>query len=67
MVAIRAHFDGEKIVIPKKFQGSPPRDVLVIIEDSFPLKEEKKAWLKAQETSFQKVWDNEEDAVYDSL
>ncbi len=41
MVAIKAHFDGKKIVIP--------------------------AQMKAQEDAFTKVWDNPEDAVYDSL
>jgi hypothetical protein len=28
---------------------------------------ESRAWLKAQEESFAKAWDNDEDAVYDEL
>ena len=66
MVAIKTKFDGEKIVLPDDLRGLPPQDVIVVYEaDEIAL--ERQAWLKAQEASFAKVWDNEEDAVYDQL
>lgn len=66
MVAIKAHFDGEKIVLPEDLRGLPPQEVILIYaaDDSAA---ESLAWLKAQEASFAKVWENEEDAVYDQL
>ncbi|HEV2948297.1 MAG TPA: hypothetical protein VGX70_13045 [Gemmataceae bacterium] len=67
MVAIKARFDGKKIVLPKEYRSGPPRDVLVILEGPAPKANEKNFWLKAQETAFAKVWDNDEDAIYDSL
>ncbi len=67
MVAIKAHFDGKKIVIPAQIQGGPPREVLLVFEDLPSSKADAQLWLKAQEDAFTKVWDNPEDAVYDSL
>jgi hypothetical protein len=66
MVAIKAQFDGEKIVLPEALQGRPPQEVILIYEaDEHGLEEQ--AWLKAQESSFAKAWDNDEDAVYDQM
>ena len=67
MLAIKAHFDGKSIVVPEELRGTPPREVLVIFEGSSTAEEEDQLWLKAQESAFAKVWDNDEDAVYDSL
>jgi len=66
MVAIKAKFDGEKIVLPDALRGCPPQEVILIYEadeNSF----ESQAWLKAQEESFARAWDNDEDAVYDQM
>ena len=66
MVAIKTQFDGEKIGLPENLRGLPPQEVIVIYEaDENAL--ETQAWLKAQEASFAKAWDNDEDAVYDQL
>jgi hypothetical protein len=66
MVAIKTQFDGEKILLPDNLRGLPPQDVILIYEaDENAL--ETQAWLKAQEASFAKAWDNDEDAVYDQL
>ncbi|MEX2307829.1 MAG: hypothetical protein WD738_09575 [Pirellulales bacterium] len=66
MVAIKTQFDGEKIVLPDDLRGLPPQEVIVIYDtDENAL--ETQAWLKAQEASFAKAWDNDEDAVYDQL
>ena len=66
MVAIRAQFDGEKIVLPQDLRGLPPQEVIVIYE-AHENALDSQAWLKAQEGSFAKAWDNDEDAVYDEL
>jgi hypothetical protein len=64
MVAIKAQFDGEKIVLPDELRGCPPQEVIVVYEAS-EAELENDPWLKAQEASFARVWDNDEDAVYD--
>ena len=66
MVAVKTEFDGEKILLPAALRGCPPQEVILIYgTDEQTL--ESQAWLKAQETSFAKVWDNDEDAVYDRM
>ena len=67
MQAIKAHFDGKTIKVPKELRKAPPGDVLVIIQEARADSDDSSSWLKAQETAFAKVWDNDEDAVYDSL
>jgi hypothetical protein len=66
VVAIKTKFDGEKIVLPEQLQGCRPQEVILIYEaDDAAL--ENQAWLKAQEASFAKAWNSDEDAVYDEL
>jgi hypothetical protein len=66
MVAIKTQFDGEKIVLPDNLRGLPPQEVIVIYSasDDSPIDQ---AWLKAQEQTFAKAWNNDEDAAYDEL
>ena len=66
MVAIKTKFDSEKIVIPDALRGSPPQEVILIYEADENASENQ-AWLKAQEMSFAKAWDNDEDAIYDQM
>jgi len=66
VVAIKTQFDGEKIVLPENLRGLPPQEVIVIYEAEENALESQ-AWLKAQEASFAKAWENDEDAVYDEL
>jgi len=65
MIAIKTTFDGERIVLPEALKGQPPQEVVLV----FGAREEADeiSWLKAQEQSFAKAWDNDEDAVYDEL
>jgi hypothetical protein len=66
VVAIKTQFDGEKIVLPDDLRGLPPQEVIVIYQaDENALESE--VWLKAQEASFAKAWNNDEDAAYDQL
>lgn len=67
MHVIKAHFDGEKVVVPKEVRGFPPGDVIIVFENGADQVSESRGWMIAQESSFAKVWDNDEDAVYDSL
>lgn len=66
MLAIKATFDGKKIVLPRSIKG-PPSPVIVVFEMREAETEDRRAWLKAQESAFTKAWDNEEDAIYDTL
>jgi hypothetical protein len=65
MQAIKTHFDGMTIKVPKELQKALPGEVLVVFEEKRV--DVSVSWLKAQETAFARVWDNDEDAVYDSL
>jgi hypothetical protein len=67
MRAIKTHFDGKTIKVPKDLRKAPPGDVLVIFQETRPEADDSLSWLKAQEAAFAKVWENDEDAVYDSL
>ncbi len=67
MVAIKAHYDGEKIVVPKELRGGVPGEVLIIFDKPPSKDEENLIWQKAQEHAFAKVWDYDEDALYDTL
>jgi hypothetical protein len=67
MVAVKAHFDGKNVILPEGFQSGLPGEVLVVFEDPAPEAGEKRLWMKGQESAFAKVWDNEEDSIYDSL
>jgi hypothetical protein len=67
MQAIKAQFDGKTIKIPKEMRKAPPGEVLIILQEARVDGGESAAWLRAQESAFAKAWDNDEDAIYDSL
>jgi hypothetical protein len=67
MRAIKARFDGKAIRLPKDLRKAPPGEVVVIFQEERPDGDDSLSWLNAQETAFAKVWENDEDAVYDSL
>jgi len=66
MVAIKTTFDGERIVLPEALRGRPPQEVIIVCETN-ESEATDSSWLKAQEQTFAKAWDNDEDAAYDSL
>jgi hypothetical protein len=66
MVAIKTTYGGEKIVLPEALRGLPPQEVILICQTDDSASDDQ-AWLKAQEESFAKAWDNDEDAVYDEM
>lgn len=65
MLAIRARYDGKEILVPKNAQRIPPCDVIVLFEDD--KSGENGDWLKMQEQSLEKAWDDKEDAIYDQI
>ena len=68
MLAVKATFDGQRVLLPEDLQGVPPGKVIVIFEDSGAGgDEERSLWVKAQEAAFAKVWDNPEDEIYDRM
>ncbi|MEX0717629.1 MAG: hypothetical protein WD066_13635 [Planctomycetaceae bacterium] len=69
MIAIKAHFDGEKIVLPEELRGTPAGEVLVVFEGALQSVDEadREFWNRLQEQRLADVWENEEDAVYDRL
>jgi hypothetical protein len=64
MLAIRATYDGKEVHIPKNVQDIPPCNVIVLFEEDRPADDS--AWLRMQEQSLAKAWDDKEDSVYDS-
>ena len=66
ILAVKATFDGERIVLPAAVRGRSPGNVIVIFEDGGDT-DERAAWLRAQEASFAKAWDNPEDEIYDRM
>lgn len=67
MHVIRATFDGEKVIIPGEVRGLPPGEVIIVFDNTSEGREERQAWSHVQEAAFAKAWNNDEDAIYDSL
>lgn len=69
MIAFKAYFDGRSIIPPEELRAALPSEVIVVVET--PLAQvdatERDLWLKAQEASLARVWENDEDAAYDNL
>lgn len=68
LTTIPAHFDGEQIKLDVPFQLQPHTRLLITILD--PQEAERmllQATMALSENAFAKVWDNDEDAVYDDL
>ena len=65
MLAIKAQFDGEKVILPEEARGAPPGEVVVIFQNGGGDRRYSDPWIKAQEATFAKAWDNDEDAIYD--
>ena len=67
MRAIKAHYDGHVIVPeePVDLPANTPVQVLVPDVDNSAVIT--KDFAKLSETSFSRIWDNDEDAAYDKL
>ncbi|MCG3195918.1 MAG: hypothetical protein GHCLOJNM_00387 [bacterium] len=68
MPAVKAMFDGERVILPDGARSFPPGDVIVLFQAEEPSEEEEeRLWLRIQSHSFAEIWDNDEDSVYDDL
>jgi TusA-related sulfurtransferase len=67
MLAIKARFDGKQVILPQEVANVPPGNVIVVFENEEPSDREIRGWMKVQEEAFANVWNNDEDAVYDTL
>ena len=68
LTTVPAHFDGTQVRLDVEIELKPNTRLLVIIlDDEAP--NEALVWdaMKASEAAFDRVWDNEDDAVYDRL
>lgn len=68
LTTVPAHFDGQEIKLDVPVELELNARLLVIILDQPQVQQ---AWLqaamKASEPAFARVWDNDEDAVYDNI
>ena len=73
MLAVKAKYENGIV----RWEQEPPvkglHDLIVVFADvpasaqKHPSTDERGDWQKAQESVFEKVWGNQDDAVYDSL
>ncbi len=68
LTTVPAHFDGTQVRLDVEIELKPNTRLLVTILDE-EISNETLVWsaMKASEAAFARVWDNEEDAVYDHL
>ena len=68
LMTLPAHFDGDRILLDVEVALKPDTRLLVTVLDE-TLPGEASVWqaMKLSEMAFARVWDNDEDAVYDSL
>lgn len=68
LTTVPAHFDGKEIKLDAPVTLAANTQLLVVILDQ-PASQQ--AWLqtamKGSEQAFARVWDNDEDAIYDEL
>lgn len=73
MLAVKAKYENGTV----RWERKPPvrglHDLIVVFADvpssdqDVALSDEREVWRKAQESAFAKVWDNQDDAVYDNM
>jgi hypothetical protein len=68
LTTVPAHFDGTQIRLDVEVELKPDTRLLVTILDEEAFNEALVySTMKASEAAFARVWDNDEDAVYDLL
>lgn len=68
LMTVPAHYDGTQIQLDVEVELKPDTRLLVTILDEGP-ENETLVWnaMKLSEATFARVWDNDEDAVYNHL
>jgi hypothetical protein len=68
LTTLPAHFDGKQILLDVEVDLKPNTRLLVtVLPDEITYLHHVREAMKISESSFARVWDNEEDAVYDNL
>lgn len=67
MKAIKARYDGRVVVPEEPVNLLANTPVSVLIPEAGDAVEINKIFAKISEASFNRIWDNEEDAAYDKL
>jgi hypothetical protein len=68
LITVPAHFDGEKIQLDVDVELKPTMKLLVtILAEEVADTELLHAVMQGSEPAFARVWDNEDDAIYDNL
>lgn len=68
MTTIPAHFDGQQVQFDVEVKLKPNTRLLItILPDETTYEQMLRGAMKISEPSFARVWDNDDDAVYDNL
>ena len=68
LMTVPAHFDGTQIRLDVEIELKPDTELLVTILEHQPFEQTLlQRAMQDSEVAFARVWDNEEDAVYDDL
>jgi hypothetical protein len=67
MKAIKAHYDGHAIVPEEPVNLPANTPVRVLVPEADDAAVITKEFAQLSETSFSRIWDNDEDAAYDKL
>jgi len=68
LTTIPAHFDGQQIQFDVEVELKPNTRLLVtILPEEITYEQMLRDAMKVSEPSFARVWDNDQDAIYDNL
>jgi hypothetical protein len=68
LTTVPAHFDGQQIQLDVNVQLKPNARLLItILPEEITYEQMLRDVMKVSEPSFARVWDNDEDALYDDL
>jgi len=68
LTTIPAHFDGKQVQFDVRVELKPNTRLLItVLPDEVTYLQHVREAMKISEPSFARIWDNEEDAIYDNL
>jgi hypothetical protein len=67
MIAVKAKFDGKQVILPQDF--TPPTQVgdVIVLFEADDWNAEDSDYLRAAQDVLQKVWDNPDDEIFNSM
>jgi hypothetical protein len=66
MLAMKGKFDGKQVILPET-PALPECRVIVVFESDGDFAPDRSAWMRAQQETLASIWENEEDAIYDTV